>query len=220
MIDIIVEDWGVIDYKQGYDRQIAYISSASEDEVFLIFCEHYPVITIGRSPSGILFKKRELINKSGIAVIETDRGGSVSAHFPGQLMVYVLFCIKHLGLGLRQWMNELENLVHLAILDCGVELERREHGLWFGDGKVVSFGLSARKYWVYHGGGITYKHWEQVNQIIFPCGLKDKYFLGLDRVVDQMEDKTKKEISREQILYSVTTKLTGLIYDCIDNKMD
>ena len=142
----------------------------------LIYAEHPLVWTIGRMPKGRLFRK-EPIN-----VVKVARGGSITAHFPGQLMMYIIFNIKEFGIGLGQWMQKLEDIVFDSLSDLGIEnIERRNRGLWIGDGKLASFGVGAKNWITRFGVGINYEVERIVNDKIYPCGEEGR-LLGISEV--------------------------------------
>ncbi len=169
-------DWGLIDYRLAWNRQKALLGEVIRDyeKGYLIFCSHLPVITIGRNPGPELFRLPPVaISKYGIEVIEVDRGGSVTAHYPQQLTVYLVLSLKYYGMGIRQFMDILEVGASSAIRDLlGIDLVSRNRGLWYSEGKVVSFGIGIRRWCSYHGMAINIETPMDINKLIHPCGEK------------------------------------------------
>lgn len=170
-----VEDWGLIDYDQAYAKQRQLV-----DEVIanapgrLIFCEHPPVLTLGRmtKPDSLLLSK-EAIAQRGISVLPVDRGGDVTLHAPGQLVVYVIVDLNMMDRDLRRFMQQLEQvavdlLTEFGILAISVPGKR---GVFVGDKKLVSIGVGVRKWVTYHGLGINVSTDLSLFRLIRPCGL-------------------------------------------------
>ena len=90
---MIIEDWGPIEYPLADDRQKKYVQSViAGAEDHLILCEHPAVLTLGRmtKPESLLYSRAE-IEARGVDIREVDRGGDVTLHAPGQLVVYPIF---------------------------------------------------------------------------------------------------------------------------------
>ncbi len=110
--------------------------------------EHQPVYTQGQNG-----KAEHILNPQNIPVVKTDRGGQVTYHGPGQLVIYVLFELKRYGLGVRQLVNLLENSVVALLADHQIKAQARcdAPGVYVGDAKICSIGLRIRRGCSYHG---------------------------------------------------------------------
>ncbi len=120
--------------------------SESRDEVWLV--EHYPVFTQGQAG-----KAEHLLMPGDIPVVQSDRGGQVTYHGPGQQIMYVLIDVKRRKTGVRQLVTALEETV-IAVLDrFGVAARARPDapGVYVGDDKICSLGLRIRKGCSFHG---------------------------------------------------------------------
>ena len=120
--------------------------SESRDEVWLV--EHYPVFTQGQAG-----KTEHLLMPGDIPVVQSDRGGQVTYHGPGQQIMYVLIDVKRRKTGVRQLVTALEETV-IAVLDrFGVAARARPDapGVYVGDEKICSLGLRIRKGCSFHG---------------------------------------------------------------------
>jgi lipoyl(octanoyl) transferase len=109
---MIVEDWGLIGYAGALKRQkkcVQAVIAGAPDH--LIFCEHLPVLTLGRmtNPKSLLYHHQE-IKKRGVVIVEVDRGGDVTLHAPGQLVVYPIFNLNNHGKNLRKYMETLQEV--------------------------------------------------------------------------------------------------------------
>src|SRR5579863_7736559 len=119
---IVVEDWGLVDYTSAFERQkacLARVLDGAPDH--LILCEHPPVLTLGRmtNPDSLLYQ-REDIEKRGVMVTSVDRGGDVTLHAPGQLVVYPIFNLNKRGKDLKVYMERLEEVAVDLLKNFGI----------------------------------------------------------------------------------------------------
>jgi len=118
----------------------------TEDELWV--CEHPPVYTLGQAG-----KKEHILNAADIPVVQSDRGGQVTYHGPGQVVVYSLFNIKRAGYGIREMVVRLENSV-IALLgehDVIAQGRRDAPGVYVNEEKIAALGLRVRRGCTYHG---------------------------------------------------------------------
>jgi lipoate-protein ligase B len=170
-----IQDLGLIPYPEAYARQ-----KSSVDEVLaggrqkLLLCEHPAVITLGRlaKPANILLAAAELGSK-GVRVITIDRGGDVTLHAPGQLVVYPILDLKAHGKDLKQYLSKLEEVAidFLTSFDILTSRFTGRTGVWCGNKKIVSLGVGVRKWVSFHGMGINLNTDLGLFQLIRPCGL-------------------------------------------------
>lgn len=140
------------------------------DELWLV--EHTPVYTLGQAS-----KPEHLLNPGNIPVIQTDRGGQVTYHGPGQVMVYILADLKRSGHYIKQMVNEIEESVILTLAGFGVDHACRKDGapgvyVPMGNAlaKIAALGIKVRNGCTYHGVALNVdmdlKPFEGIN----PCG--------------------------------------------------
>jgi lipoyl(octanoyl) transferase len=141
---------------------------ATSDELW--FCEHEPVFTQGQAG-----KAEHVLAAGDIPVVQSDRGGQVTYHGPGQLMGYVMVDLQRLGYGIRSLVTRLEH----ALVDClagyGIEAAGRRDapGVYVGGSKIASLGLRVRKGRTYHGLALNVAMDLEPFRRINPCGFKD-----------------------------------------------
>jgi lipoyl(octanoyl) transferase len=191
---------GRISFDDALSRQDEAISRYREtgEGLPLIFSlEHEPVITCGKSTdrANLLLSEEEYL-KHGIAVRETDRGGDVTYHGPGQIVVYPIIDLKKLGMRAGEFVRLLEEAMILTCRDYGVEAFRRDrmHGCWTGKGKIGAVGTAVKS------GGIT-KHGIAFNvnpdmrnfALIVPCGISGYQVAKLEDFVDGPVDMSEVE---------------------------
>jgi lipoate-protein ligase B len=171
----VVEDWGLIEYAQAYRRQKDMVNRviAGENQR-LILCEHPAVLTLGRmtKPENILWPEED-IEASGVKVIAVDRGGDITLHSPGQLIVYPIFNLNDYGRDLKVFFGKLEQVVidlltEFDILAGSIDGQR---GVWVDRDKIASMGIGVRRWVTYHGIGINVNTDLGLFSMIRPCGL-------------------------------------------------
>jgi lipoate-protein ligase B len=172
---IVVEDWGLVDYADGYERQkkcVQNVIDGASDH--LILCEHPAVLTLGRmtDPDSLLYQ-REDIEARGVMITNVDRGGDVTLHAPGQLVVYPIFNLNNHGKDLNIYMEKLQEVAidllrNFGILAISISGQR---GVFVGPDKIISIGVGVRKWLTYHGLGININTDLSLFNLIKPCGL-------------------------------------------------
>jgi lipoate-protein ligase B len=173
--NLIIEDWGLIDYVQALERQKKCVQAVIEGGAdHLIFCEHPPVLTLGRmtDPQSLLYSRPE-IESRGVVIANVDRGGDVTLHAPGQLVIYPIFNLNKQGKSLKVYMEKLEEvavdlLKNFGILAISVPGQR---GVFVGPDKIISIGVGVRKWVSYHGLGVNVNTDLSLFNLIKPCGL-------------------------------------------------
>lgn len=183
-------DLGLINFKKAWQFQkevfktvkIGYIKSA------LIFCQHCPVITLGRQSKkeNIKVTGSELKN-NGIQIYEIERAGDVTYHGPGQLTIYPIFNLNYLKKDINWFLRCLENVVIDFLADFGIEGKRCDGltGVWVENKKIASVGIAIKNWITFHGLSINIKKEDLVNfNFIKPCGI-DIEMTSLDTALNR-----------------------------------
>lgn len=184
----MIFDLGLVDYEEAYKVQKDLVSRRKTGEIgdSLIFCEHKPVFTIGRTGSTEnILTDRETLQKKDIKVLNVDRGGDVTFHGPGQLVVYPIVNLKERTKDLHRYLRQLEDTV-IAFLNkysvrAGTAPDRT--GVWVDNKKIASIGIGAADWVTYHGVGININTDLAYFSMINPCGLKDIKATSLSEVL-------------------------------------
>ena len=172
---MIVEDWGLIGYAEGYERQKKCAQNVIDGAPdHLILCEHPAVLTLGRmtDPGSLLYQRKDIEGR-GVLITKVDRGGDVTLHAPGQLVVYPIFNLNKHGRDLKIYMEMLEEVAvdllrNFGILAISISGKR---GVFVGPDKIISIGVGVRKWVSYHGLGINVNTDLSLFDLIKPCGL-------------------------------------------------
>jgi lipoyl(octanoyl) transferase len=168
---IVVRPLGLHDYEplwRGMQQFTDARSSLTPDEIW--FTEHPPVFTLGLNAS-----RDHLLTPGDIPVIQVDRGGQVTYHGPGQLMIYPLLDLKRAGLGVRDLVTALEQTVISLVAEFDIEAVNRKDapGVYVEGRKIASVGLRVRRGASYHGMALNIDVDLEPFSRINPCGFSD-----------------------------------------------
>ncbi|MFG6136770.1 lipoyl(octanoyl) transferase LipB [Halomonas sp. B23F22_10] len=150
------------------------------DQMWLV--EHDPVFTQGRAG-----KPEHLLMPGDIPVVQTDRGGQVTYHGPGQVVLYPLLDVRRAGIGVRELVSALENAAIALLAGYGIEARARPDapGVYVGEAKIASLGLRIRRGASFHGIALNVDGDLSPFGRINPCGYAG---LAMTRVADLMDD--------------------------------
>lgn len=165
---------GSIPYLQGLELQEKYLAEIKEQNEIgrIIFCEHPDVLTLGKNSDARHIHENL---PRHIPIHRVDRGGEVTAHMPGQLVIYPLLNLKKLPIGARDLVSALEqSLIELCQSLWGVQLQSnpKRPGVWFGDQKVASIGLRFKNHMSCHGVALNIQNSLDIFHYITPCGIE------------------------------------------------
>jgi lipoyl(octanoyl) transferase len=164
----LIRRLGLVDYAQtlqAMQRFTAERTAATPDEIW--FLEHAPVFTLGMNAS-----RAHLLAPGDIPVVQVDRGGQVTYHGPGQLVVYPLVDLKRAGLGIRDFVTALERAVIALAAQSGIRAECRRGapGVYVDGAKLASVGVRVRRMGAYHGLALNVALDLEPFARINPCG--------------------------------------------------
>jgi lipoyl(octanoyl) transferase len=159
---------GRVDYEptwRAMQRRTDEATAGTPDEIW--FLEHPPVFTMGMNAKAV-----HLLAPGDIPVVDIDRGGQVTYHGPGQLVVYPLLDLVRLGLGVRGLVEGIERAIVATVAQWGVEAygKRDAPGVYVGERKVASVGLRIRRGRSYHGLALNVAMDLEPFARINPCG--------------------------------------------------
>jgi lipoyl(octanoyl) transferase len=165
---IIVKSLGLCQYQDIWPQMQAFTkqrTATTPDELW--YLEHYPVFTLGQAGD-----KKHLLNPGNIPVVYSDRGGQVTYHGPGQLVVYILSSLVRKNLPLRQLLQSMQNAVVDLLANYHVQANGnlKNPGVYVRNAKVCSIGLKVHKGAVYHGLSLNVNMDLTPFTRINPCG--------------------------------------------------
>ena len=161
---------GRVDYESTWRAMQAFTErreAGAADEIW--FLEHPPVFTLGMNA-----KPEHLLAPGEIPVVQIDRGGQVTFHGPGQLVVYPLLDVRRLGIGVRQLVVSLESAVIDMVAEWNIAAAGRRDapGIYVAGRKLASIGLRIRRGCSYHGLALNVAMDLEPFQRINPCGYR------------------------------------------------
>ena len=166
--ELIVRQLGRQRYMPIWQKMQSFTDTRDEhtaDEIWLV--EHEPVFTQGQAG-----KAEHLLNTGDIEVIQVDRGGQVTYHGPGQQMMYVLFNLRRLNIGVRELVTWLEECIIDTLKDYDIDAYAKADapGVYVNDSKVASLGLRVRRGCSFHGLALNVSMDLSPFLRINPCG--------------------------------------------------
>ncbi len=185
---ILVEDWGLIPYKEAWERQKALLAQALEDperwQDRLILCEHPPVITLGRNahPENLLLPE-PLLRQRGVELYAVERGGDVTYHGPGQIVGYPILRLERFKCDIGWYMRSLEEVIIRTLAEYGLSATRIAGltGVWLTPPprKIAALGVKLTRWVSMHGFAFNVNTDLSGFSLIVPCGIRDKAVTSL-----------------------------------------
>lgn len=215
---ITIEDLGLKEYRETWTYQENLMQlllrkkmEKSVTDNYLLFVEHPHVYTLGKSgkEQNMLLNMSQLMNIHA-DFVQTNRGGDITYHGPGQLVGYPIFDLENFGIGLRQYIYLLEEAIIRAIAEFGLVGERDEHatGVWLGlassfPRKICAIGVKSSRFVTMHGFALNVNTDLSFFYNINPCGF-------VDRGVTSIKQELNSEIDMEKVKKIVAEKIIGL----------
>ena len=185
--DLTFKSLGVVNYHETLDLMKSHIQQTDfNNEIWLL--EHPPIFTLGTAAD-----QNHILDEKDIPVVQSDRGGEVTYHGPGQLVIYFLLDVKKLNFGPKKLVSTIQEFVKNLLADLSIDCNFVEGapGVYVDKKKIASIGLRISKGKSYHGISINFdmdlSPFKQIN----PCGYK-----GLE--VTQIKD-LNKHVSKLQL---------------------
>lgn len=187
----VVEYLGSVPYDRalGLQQRLAQGRAKNAIPDVLLLLQHPPVFTLGRfRGKQEIIVPEEVLRREDIEVYQTNRGGSVTYHGPGQLVGYPIINLKSYGLGVREYIWKLEEVVIKLLDTLGIVGKRRDDfpgGVWVKNEKICSIGIHVSHYVTMHGFALNVntnlKHFELIN----PCGIKGAVMTNVSKVLNK-----------------------------------
>ena len=207
---VFFNDLGLVDYKDCWDYQTELFDATVQQKIknrkipelkeitknHLIFCEHPHVFTLGKSGSedNLLIKDKEL-KRNGASYYKINRGGDITYHGPGQLVVYPIFDLDHFFTDIHKYLRFLEEAVILTLQEYGIIGQRVDGltGVWI-DGqtssarKICAIGVKSSRWVTMHGIGFNVNTQLDYFNHIVPCGIDDKAVTSIQNEIGKVVD--------------------------------
>lgn len=196
-LELSVVDWGQTSYEDALRRQKMLVDERKRGKVTdaLIFTEHHPVFTIGLrkgAAQNLVWSQAEL-QKRGIEYVKSNRGGDITYHGPGQIVVYAIVSLEKRR-DLHAFLRDLEEVVIRTLAVFGLETSRREGktGIWLGKRKICAIGIAVSSWITYHGFALNVAPDLSHYSGIVPCGITDG-------TVTSMREELGKAVEMEAV---------------------
>lgn len=182
---------GSIEYASAWQLQRELVQQRRDGTIpdTLLLLEHRPpVITLGRASRGEhLLASPEQLDRMGIQLVESDRGGDITYHGPGQLVGYPILDLRAHGKDVHLYLRNLEEVIITALTRFGIFAHRKEGltGVWVGEEKIAAIGVKVSHWITMHGFALNVcpdlSHFE----LIVPCGIRDRGVTSLQKLLQQ-----------------------------------
>lgn len=201
---ISVRHLGEVDYDETWQKMRDFTDNRQKDTPDeLWFLQHPAVYTLGKNG-----KPEHVLNSAEIPVINSDRGGQVTYHGPGQIVVYTLLDLGRLNIGVRALVTGLEQVIIELLNDYGITANARREapGVYVNDAKIAALGLRVRKGCSFHGLALNVAMDLEPFSRINPCGYEGlevtqiKNFISdikLESVTDDLQQRLIEQFSYE-----------------------
>jgi lipoyl(octanoyl) transferase len=227
--ELLYKDLGLIPYRSAWDYQEKLygelmsrkLSGEKSFPGYLLFCEHPPVFTLGKSGSREnLLVNEEMLAQRGIEFYRINRGGDITFHGPGQIVGYPILDLEQLNLGIRSYIEKLEESVILVLKEYGIFAGRLPGatGVWLDPEspsaarKICAIGVKAGRHITMHGFAFNVNTDLSYYRYINPCGFVDKGVTSMEKELGAVQDIEKvKGMLKNCLAEALKINLNNLI---------
>jgi len=192
---ILIKPLGLQPYEQTWQAMQAFTDNRqpeTPDELWIV--EHPPVFT-----QGLNGKAEHILQNSEIPIVQTDRGGQITYHAPGQIIIYVLVDLKRPKLGVRALVSLLENSIieYLATLNIQSKARADAPGVYVEGQKIASLGLKIRKQKSYHGLALNVDMDLSPFKLVNPCGLQGMQMTQISNLMSKEKRPNTQQVGQQ-----------------------
>ena len=209
MSSLNIIDLGLTEYQRALQIQKTLVKERLDNSTpdTLLLVEHPHVVTLGKqtSPNDVL--------DNSIPIVKVDRGGSATYHGPGQLVGYIIMDLKSKGISVPVLISKIHEIIILTLdeLDIKAKREKNDTGVWIGQKKIASIGLSVRNWITYHGFSLNVNTDLEKFNTIRPCGHDSQIMTSVSSI-------KRKEYSKEVIQTKIIRNFSNVFeYNKIQN---
>jgi lipoate-protein ligase B len=206
-------DLGTVDYQSAWKLQTEIVAARNNkiiDTDMILMLEHPPVFTLGRrGGTENLLVSEGFLEQSGIAVTQVERGGNITYHGPGQLVVYPIVDLEATRISVVEFVEKLEQVMLRTVDVWGIKAERNSanRGIWVGDKKMGSIGIALRKGISFHGLALNVNPDLTPFSWIQPCGLQGVRMTSMEQELSEKVSlgEVRKAIKEQmQVIFGAT----------------
>lgn len=170
-IPIIFRNLGLLPWDKVFNKMSYFTNNRDNNTIDEIwFVEHYSVFTKGQ-----IENKKKILVIENIPVMQSDRGGKITYHGPGQQLVYLLIDLKRFCINIRKLLSLIENIVLSTLNYFSIigHFNKKYPGIYVNNKKICSIGLKIKKHYCFHGFALNVKMNLKPFTYIKPCGMKN-----------------------------------------------
>lgn len=191
-----IKNLGMLEHQKAYNLQLEMLKKRINDEIedTLLIVEHPPVYTIGTSGSRENIRvSSDFLNDAGIEVYETNRGGDITYHGPGQLVIYPILNLKNHKKDLHWLLRSYEEVFIKLLQEFDINARRIDGltGVWVDNEKITAIGVAVRRWVSYHGCAFNISPNLEHFSYIVPCGITDKGVTSLEKLLGEKIEANK-----------------------------
>ncbi len=190
MSSLNIIDLGLTEYQRALEIQKTLVKDRLDNSIpdTLLLVEHPHVVTLGKQTS-----PNDVLNNS-IPIVKIDRGGSATYHGPGQLIGYIIMDLRSKGISVPVLISKIHEIIILTLDELNIKAKREKNdtGVWIGQKKIASIGLSVRNWITYHGFSLNVNTDLEKFNTIRPCGHDSQIMTSVSSI-------KRKEYSKEVI---------------------
>jgi lipoate-protein ligase B len=179
----------------------------------LLLLEHQPCFTVGRKKGGLnhLLVNQGVLDEHHIKVFESNRGGDITYHGPGQLICYPIIALTGQHKDVHAFANKMEELLIRTLASFGILAMRKKEypGVWVGDQKIGAIGIAIRKWVTMHGVSLNVCPNLTHFSFIVPCGITSLGVTSMAQILETVDSKAVRSQLRKQFeeLFEIKTEL-------------
>ncbi len=189
----VVHDLELISYEDAYAlqrRSVEKLQAHHGDDAFYLL-EHPHVVTKGRNASGAALRAGgELLAHRGVTLVETDRGGDVTYHGPGQLVGYPILMLESERRDIRRYVRDVEEVLIRTLAEFSIDARRdtAHRGVWVEQRKIASVGIRISRWVTSHGFALNVNTDLSYFSLIVPCGIEGCQMTSMAKELDRHVD--------------------------------
>jgi lipoate-protein ligase B len=201
-------------YAQALELQYQLHEKTAKGEIVgaIIFTEHHPVVTLGKnSAKEHLLASPEQLARQGIDLVSTERGGQVTAHEPGQLVIYPILHLGQMKMSARSYVQWLESSVIdvLSAIGFRSSVDPQYPGVWIDDKKICALGVRIKQRVSMHGLALNVRNDLKLFNQIVPCGIQGKSVVSVQQMGYELQVSEVAEIFMRKFAATLKRTLVG-----------
>jgi len=220
-------DLGLLEYNRALDFQVQIVQSKIDRTILkdrILFVEHPCVFTLGkRGGEENLSVSKKFLDLKNIDLIQTNRGGNITYHCPGQAVMYPIVDLEKNKIGVKDFVHGLEEIMKLTAIDFNIDADRnsKNHGIWVNNSKIGSVGISIKRGISFHGLAMNINPDLEPFSWINPCGLTDISITSIEKEIKKNTtnnfDLSDYPISMDRIKHAFINHFSSVFNYSIKN---